>query len=394
MSEPHQVPHLVDRLQDHTSTIFTEMSALALQHGAVNLGQGAPDFSGPTEVLEAAVTAIRDGANQYAPGHGVRPLRQAIADHQLRRYGLTWDPDTEVTVTAGATEAIWSAITGLCEAGDEVIAFAPWYDSYAAVAAMSGARLVEVALRAPDRRVEADALRAAVTPRTRLLVVNSPHNPTGRVLDAAERQSIADIAVEHDLIVLTDEVYEHLTFDAATHVPLASLPGMRERTISVSSAGKTFSVTGWKVGWACAPAALTAVVRTPKQWSTFCNATPFQFAVAAGLALPDDWFDDYRADYALRRDRLCGGLETAGFDVVWPQGTYFALFDARQLGADDGLALCRQLPREGGVAAIPVRVFHHDAARDLPWLRLAFCKELSAIDEGVARLAAWRDTHA
>ncbi len=385
-------PQLTSRLQGHTRTIFTEMSARAMAAGAVNLGQGAPDFSGPEAVTEPAVEAIRDGRNQYAPGIGIAPLRHAIAEHQQRFWGLDWDPDTEVTVTAGATEGINAAIQGLCDVGDEVVALAPFYDSYPASAAMAGARLVPVPLTGDDLRLDGDRLRAAVTPRTRLLVVNSPHNPTGRVLDAEERRAVADVAVEHDLVVVTDEVYEHLTFDGHDHVPLATMPELRDRIVAIGSAGKTFSVTGWKVGWACAAPPLAEAVRAAKMWTTFSNGTPLQFGIAAGLALGDDWFDGYRKDYAQRRDVLCTELEAHGFEVRWPQGTYFALFDARQLGAgDDGLALCRRLPEEAGVAAIPTTVFFGDVPHDPWWLRLAFCKEHDAMREGVRRLAAFRD---
>ncbi|MFT5223818.1 MAG: N-succinyldiaminopimelate aminotransferase [Glaciecola sp.] len=384
--------HLAKRLQPYTSSIFTEMSTLAATHGAVNLGQGAPDFSGPTEVTETAVQAIRDGRNQYAPGNGIAPLRKAIADHQRDRYALDFDPHAEITVTAGATEAITAALQALCEQGDEVIAFAPFYDSYPASCAMAGAKLVPVALAGPDLRVDGEKLRAAVTPRTRLLIINSPHNPTGRVLDETERRAIVEVAVEHDLLVITDEVYEHLTFDDAVHVPLISMAGMRERTIQVSSAGKTFAVTGWKVGWVCASPELSEAVRSAKTWMTFSNGTPLQFGVAEGLRLGPDWFEGYREDYAHRRDVLCGGLEDAGFEVRRPQGTYFALFDGRQLGVDeDGLALCRRLPRDAGVAAIPTAVFYGDLDHEPWWLRLAFCKDVEAISEGIDRLAAFRD---
>ncbi len=387
-----RLPHLVSRLQGHTRSIFTEISQLAAASDAVNLGQGAPDFSGPEAVTEPAVEAIRAGRNQYAPGNGLPVLREAIAAHQKRWWGLDWDPATEVTVTAGATEAINVTIQALCEVGDEVIAFAPFYDSYPASAAMAGARLVPVGLSGEDLRVDGDRLRAAVTPRTRLLIVNSPHNPTGRVFDAQERRAIADVVVEHDLVLVADEVYEHLTFDDHAHVPLASMPELRDRTVQISSAGKTFSVTGWKIGWACASPDLTRALQSAKMWTTFSNGTPLQIGVAAGLSLDDSWFDGYRTDYAQRRNVLCGAVEAAGFEVRWPEGSYFALFDGRQLGAgDDGLALCRRLPSEAGVAAIPTTVFFGDVPHDPWWLRLAFCKDEDAMVEGVRRLAAFRD---
>lgn len=382
-------------MRPYTTTIFVEMSGLATTHGAVNLGQGAPDFSGPSEVTEAAVEAIREGRNQYSAFAGIAPLRKAIADHQRDRYGLTFDPDREITVMAGATEAINATIAALCDPGDEVIAFAPYYDSYPASCAMAGASLVAVPLTGDDMVVDGDRLRAAVTDRTRLVIVNSPHNPTGRVLSRDELQTIADVAIEHDLVVVTDEVYEHLTFDGAEHIPMATLEGMGERTVQISSAGKTFAVTGWKIGWVCAPPELTDAVRTTKMWMTFTNGTPLQYGVAAGLRLGDDWFDGYRKDYAERRAVLCDGLEAAGFAVRRPQGTYFALFDGRQLGAgEDGLALCRRLPQEAGVTAIPTTVFFGDQPHQTYWLRLAFCKEHDAMREGVARLAAFRDRSA
>lgn len=392
-------PELSARLQGHASTIFTEMTALATRHGAVNLGQGAPDFSGPQEVLDAAREAIADGRNQYAPGPGVRPLREAIAAHQQRVHGLTYDPDGEVCVTAGATEAITAAVLGLCDAGDEVVALAPTYDSYPAAVAMADARLRTVPLEA-DRgwTLDPERLRAAVTPRTRLLLLNTPHNPSGRVLTDDELELVAEVCRDNDVVAVTDEVYEHLWFDGHRHRTLASLPGMRERTVVVSSAGKTFSVTGWKVGWACGPPALVDAVHAAKQWLSFSNATPMQFAVAHALGMPDDWFHGYRADYARRRDVLLGALAEHGFEVEPPQGTYFATLDVRQLGEEDGLDTCRRLPEEAGVAAVPVQVFHPEAegrpATANPsrhWIRLAFCKDDAAMLEGVQRLAAFRD---
>ena len=400
MRRPH--PELSARLQDHTSTIFTEMTALAVEHGAVNLGQGAPDFSGPEEVLEVAVAAVRDGRNQYAPGPGVRPLREAVAEHQQRFRGLAYDPDTEVCVTAGATEAITAAVLGLCDPGDEVVALAPTYDSYPAACAMAGVRLRTVRLR-PETgwRFDPDELRATVTPRTRLLLVNSPHNPTGRVLDDDELAALAEVCRDNDVVAVTDEVYEHLWFDDARHRSLATLPGMRERTVVVSSGGKTFSVTGWKVGWACGPPPLRDAVLAAKQWLSFSNATPMQFAIAHALRMDDAWFAGYRADYARRRDVLLDACADHDLDVATPEGTYFATLDVTQLGAHDGLDLCRRLPPASGVAAIPLQVFHPDAPPatatrpppDAHWVRLAFCKDDDAMREGVARLAAHRDRH-
>jgi N-succinyldiaminopimelate aminotransferase len=386
------VPELTARLQGHTSTIFTEMTALAMRHGAVNLGQGSPDFSGPSEVLEVAVQAIRDGRNQYAPGRGVLPLREAIAAHQQRFHGLTYDPATELCVTAGATEALTAAIVGLCDVGDEVVAFAPTYDSYGAACAIAGAHLRTVVLRGDEGWTFDEAeLRAAVTPRTRLLLLNTPHNPSGRVFTHEELALIAEVCRENDVVAVTDEVYEHLWFDGARHRSLATLDGMRDRTVVISSAGKTFSVTGWKVGWACAPAPLLDAVLAAKQWLSFSNATPMQFAIAHALSMDDAWFDGYREEYAHRRSVLLGALAEHGFDVTPPQGTYFATLDVAQLGAEDGLALCRAMPAAAGVAAIPLQVFYEDPADGRRWVRLAFCKQEDAMREGVARLAAHRD---
>lgn len=386
---------LVERLHAHTSTIFTEMTALAMRHGAVNLGQGAPDFSGPEAITEVAVQAIRDGRNQYAPGPGIRPLRQAIADHQHRMHDLDWDPDTEVTVCAGATEGIAATILSLCSPGDEVVALAPFYDSYPAATALAGATFHAVALVAPTWDLDRDLLAATIGPRTRLLLVNTPHNPTGRVLSRADMEFLAELCQRHDVLVMTDEVYEHLVFDNHEHVPMAGIDGMRQRTISLSSAGKTFSVTGWKVGWATAPPSLTDAFRAAKMWLTFTNGTPFQFAIAEALQQPDAWFDGYRTDYTRRRQVLLDAATEHGIHVATPEGTYFALLDIAELGIDpeveDGLALCRRMPGDHGVAAIPTQVFHLDPSHGRRWIRLAFCKDDDAIREGIRRLAAVRE---
>lgn len=387
------------RLQDHTSTIFTEMTGLAVRHDAVNLGQGAPDFSGPDEVLEVATRSITEGRNQYAPGTGVRPLREAISEHQQRVHGLDYDPDTEVCVTAGATEAITAAIFGLCDSGDEVVAFAPTYDSYPAACAMAGVQLRTVELRAGDGwGFDPDELRRVVGPRTRLLLLNTPHNPTGRVFGDDELEVIAEVCRRHDLVAVTDEVYEHLWFGDARHRSLATLDGMRDRTVVVSSAGKTFSVTGWKVGWACAPEPLRDAVLAAKQWLSFSNATPMQYAVAHALRMDPAWFDGYREDYARRRDVLLDALADHDFTVVKPQGTYFVAFDVTQLGETDGLDTCRRMPEQSGVAAVPLQVFYPDSRTGdgsdtggSRWIRLAFCKDDDAMVEGAARLAAHRD---
>jgi N-succinyldiaminopimelate aminotransferase len=383
-------PLLNRRLDGMGTTIFAEMSALAVATGSINLGQGFPDTDGPREVTEAAVAAIRDGrGNQYPPGPGIPELRQAIAAHQQRFYGLAYDPDLEVLVTAGATEAIAAALLALLEPGDEVIAFEPFYDSYAACIAMAGATRVPLTLRAPTFRPDLDALAAKVTPRTRLLLINTPHNPTGMVLDRAELERIAAIAIEHDLLVVTDEVYEHLVFDAE-HVPIASLPGMRERTVTISSSGKTFSLTGWKVGWAVATPELIAAVRTAKQYLTYVSAGPFQYAIAEALALPDSFYESLRADLRAERDLLVAGLRDAGFEVYEPSGTYFITTDVIALGEKDGLEFCRELPRRCGVVAVPNVVFYDDVEAGQSQVRFAFCKKPEVLAEAAARLGRLR----
>jgi N-succinyldiaminopimelate aminotransferase len=378
-------PFLTTRLQPFGVTIFAEMSALAARTGAINLGQGFPDQDGPEVMVEAAVRAIRDGHNQYPPGAGTPELREAVASHQERFYGLVYDPDTEVLVTAGATEAITAAMLALCEPDDEVVVFEPFYDSYAPAIAMAGARHRVVPLRPPSWRLDLEEFAAAVTSRTRLVVLNSPHNPTGKVFSGEELAGIARVCVAADVLAVTDEVYEHLVFEGR-HVPLASLPGMAERTLTVSSAGKTFSFTGWKIGWVCGPAALVNAVRTAKQFMTYVNGAPFQPAVAVGLGLPDSFFTGVAADLAARRDRLCAGLEETGFAVFRPAGTYFAMTDVRGLGQEDGLAFCRRLPERCGVVAIPASALYDDDEAGRSLVRFAFCKRPEVIDEAVHRL--------
>ena len=368
------------------TTIFAEMSAMAVATGSVNLGQGFPDTDGPAVVAEAAAAAIMAGrGNQYPPGPGVPELRRAIAAHQQRFYGLDVNPDTEVLVTAGATEAIAAALLALTEPGDEVIAFEPYYDSYAACIALAGAVRVPVTLRPPDFRPDLDALRAAITPRTRLILLNTPHNPTGAVFSRAELTAIADLAVEHDLLVITDEVYEHMVFDGE-HVPIVTLPGMAGRTVTISSAGKTFAFTGWKIGWVTGSAELVTAVRTVKQFLTFVNGGPFQYAVAEGLALPDSYYAQLNGDLRARRDLLCDGLAEAGFAVYRPAGTYFVTTDISSLGETDGIAFCRSLPERAGVVAIPAAVFYDDAKAGESLVRFAFCKKPEVLEEALTRL--------
>lgn len=382
-------PHLNRRLAAFGTTIFAEMSALAVATGSINLGQGFPDTDGPEEIREAAVRALRDGrGNQYPPGPGVPELRTAIAAHQLRRYGLSYDPDTEVLVTAGATEAIAAALLALVEPGDEVVALEPYYDSYAACIAMAGGTRVPVTLRPHEGsfRLDLDELRAAVTDRTRLLLINTPHNPTGTVLTREELAAVAELAVERDLLVVTDEVYEHLVFDGAEHLPLATFPGMRERTVGIGSAGKTFSFTGWKVGWVTAAPELVAAVRAVKQFLTYVSSGPFQYAVAEALALPDSWFEEFRRGMLARREILAEGLTAAGFEVFRPAGTYFITTDIRPLGEKDGFAFCRALPERAGVVAVPNAVFYDDREAGAPFVRFAFCKREDVLREAAERL--------
>jgi len=380
-------PLLNSRLAGLGTTIFAEMSALAAATGSVNLGQGFPDTDGPPEIARAAADAIMQGrGNQYPPGPGVPELRQAITAHQQRFYGLDFDPDSEVLVTAGATEAVAAALLALVEPGDEVIAFEPYYDSYAACIAMAGGTRVPVTLRPPDFRPDLAALRSAITSRTRLILLNSPHNPTGSVFSRAELTGIAELACERDLLVVADEVYEHMVFDGE-HVPIGSLPGMRERTVSISSAGKTFSFTGWKIGWVTASAELVAAVRTVKQFLTYVSGGPFQYAIAEGLRMPDAYFAGIGADLRAKRDLLCAGLAEAGFTVYPPAATYFVSTDIRHLGAGDAVEFCRDLPHRAGVVAIPSAVFYDDAEAGRTQVRFAFCKQPAVLREALARLA-------
>jgi len=386
----------VSRLRGIPPTIFSEMSALAVATGSVNLGQGFPDVDGPAAVIERAAEALRSGANQYAPGPGVPELRAAVARHQERHYGLVLDPDTQVVATTGATEGIAAAMLGLVEPGDEVIVLEPYYDSYRAMIQMAGGVRRPVTLRSPDYRLDADELRAAVTPRTRLVLLNSPHNPTGTVLTRAELAAVAEVAIEHDLVVVTDEVYEHLTFGdepgVDPHCPIATLPGMFERTLTLSSIGKSYSLTGWKVGWATGPAHLVGALLAAKQWLTFTSGAPLQPAAAYALDKLGSWPRELAAELRIRRDLVCDRLaaldiDGARLDVRVPDGTYFAVTDIAALGWPDGDAFCRALPERAGVVAIPLRDFYDsDAGRHL--VRWTFCKQVDVLEEGLARLEA------
>jgi len=381
-------PFLVEHLRPFGTTIFAEMSALAVETGAINLGQGFPDTDGPDAVKQAAIDAIERGlGNQYPPGIGVPELRHAVAAHQQRFYGMTFDPDTEVLVTAGATEAIAAALLALCSPGDEVVTFEPYYDSYAACIAMAGATRRVVTLRPPDYAFDVAELRAAITSRTKLILLNSPHNPTGKVFTREELEVVAALAREHNLLVVTDEVYEHLVFDGE-HVPIATLPGMRDRTVTISSGGKTFSFTGWKIGWVCARPELVTAVKTAKQFLTYVSGGPFQYAIATGLQLPDAYYTGLAADMREKRDRLCEGLNDAGFEVFRPQGTYFVTTDISAFGEGDGLEFCRALPHRCGVVAVPSVVFYDDAEAGRSLVRFACCKRPEVLDEACTRLKA------
>ena len=386
-----QRPLLNRSLANLGTTIFAEMSELAVATSSVNLGQGFPDTDGPAEIAQAAADAIMSGrGNQYPPGAGIQPLREAIAAHQQRFYGLEVDPDREVLVTAGATEAIAAALLALVEPGDEVIAFEPYYDSYAACIAMAGGVRVPVTLTAPDFRPDLDALRAAITDRTRVILLNSPHNPTGSVFTRAELTTIAELACSHDLLVISDEVYEHMVF-TGEHVPVCTLPGMAERTATISSAAKTFSFTGWKIGWVTGSPPMVAAVRTVKQFLTFVSGGPFQYAIARALALPEEYYRSIAADLRVKRDLMCDGLASAGFEVYRPDGTYFITTSIKPFGEAGapratGLEFCRALPKTAGVVAIPMQVFYDHPEAGQFQVRFAFCKRKEVLTEAIARL--------
>jgi N-succinyldiaminopimelate aminotransferase len=383
---------LTSKLAGFGTTIFAEMSALAAATGAINLGQGFPDTDGPTEVLEAAIEAIRAGVNQYPPGQGMPVLREAIAEHQHRFYGLVHDADTEVLVTAGATEALAGALLGMLDDGDEVVLFEPMYDSYQACIAMAGGVTKPVVLTpGDDGRYVFDRERfvAACTSRTKLILLNTPHNPTGKVFTREELDFIAGVARERDILVVTDEVYEHLVFSGAEHVPMATLPGMAERTLTISSGGKTFNTTGWKIGWMCGPVPMVNAAKTAKQFLTYVNGAPFQPATAVGLRLPDSFFVELAADLEAKRDRLLPGLEAAGFVAYRPEATYFTTVDIRPVRPDgDGIAFCLELPEAIGIVAIPNQVFYANQEHGRHLVRFACCKRLDVIDAAVERLAS------
>ncbi len=392
-----RLPFLTSRLQGFGTTIFAEMSALAARTGALNLGQGFPDTDGPTAVSEAAIAAIRAGVNQYPPGPGIEDLRVAVAEHQARFWNLSFDPASEILVTAGATEALAATLLALCESGDEVVVFDPTYDSYAAGVALAGGRMRGVLLRPEEATTpgahtrfvfDPDELRRAFNPKTRLLLLNTPHNPTGKVFTTEELELIAELCQEHDVLAVTDEVYEHLVFDGHAHQPLATFPGMAERTLTVSSGGKTFSFTGWKIGWVCGPAPLVAAVRTAKQFLTFVNGAPFQPAIAVGLRLADEYFATFASDLQAKRDLLGSFLTEAGFEVLSPEGTYFATVDIRSVGAADTVDFCLSLPERAGVVAVPSSVFYQDPRDGRHLARFCFAKKDTVLTDAGHRLLA------
>ena len=390
-------PKTVERLRPYSVNVFAAMSALATEVGAVNLGQGFPDEDGPPAMLETARQAITDGINQYPPGPGIAPLRRAIAAQRKRRYRIDFDPDSEVLVTVGASEAIAAAVLGLVEPGSEILLIEPFFDTYSPVIAMAGSRRVAVSL-VPDGRgfaLDVDAVRSAITPRTRALILNSPHNPTGMVLSDDELRALAELAVEADLLVISDEVYEHLVFDTARHLPISSYPGMAERTVTISSAAKMFNCTGWKIGWACGPADLIAGVRAAKQYLSYVGGAPFQPAVAYALDNEDAWVESLRQSLHAKRDKLAAALSDIGFEVHESAGTFFLCADPRPLGFTDSTSFCAELPRRSGVAAIPMSAFcdpdptHVNAWNHL--VRFAFCKRDETLDEAIRRLETLRE---
>lgn len=377
---------LATRLQPFGTTVFAEMTQRALRFDAVNLGQGFPDTDGPAEMVEIAARGLREGLNQYAPARGLPVLREAVAEHQERFYGIPLDPQTQVLVTVGATEAIAASLIALVEPGEEVLMVEPYYDSYAACVAMAGGVLRTVPLRFPDLALDADALRAAVSDRTRVLLLNTPHNPTGKVFSREELEQVAQIAREHDLVVVSDEVYEHLVFDGLQHVPVATLPGMAERTLTISSVGKSFSFTGWKTGWVSGPAELVDAVAAVKQFLTFVGVTHVQPATAHGLRMPDEFFAGLARDLQARRDVLVEALTDVGVPVSPCQGTYFVIADFAPHGVTDAVDFCRRLPEEVGVVGVPVSVFVQDPAPVASLVRFAFCKQEQVLREAARRL--------
>ncbi|KAK7385217.1 hypothetical protein VNO78_30930 [Psophocarpus tetragonolobus] len=381
-SHPSQV---AKRLEKFKTTIFTQMSMLAAQHGAINLGQGFPNFDGPEFVKEAAIQAIRDGKNQYARGCGVPDLNLAIADRFKKDTGLVVDPEKEVTVTTGCTEAIAATMLGLINPGEEVILFAPYYDSYIATLSMAGAKVKSITLHPPDFSVPIEELKSTMSKDTRAILINTPHNPTGKMFTPEELKAIAALCIENDVLVFSDEVYDKLAFDM-DHVSIASLPGMFERTVTMNSLGKTFSLTGWKIGWAIAPSHLTWGVRQAHAFLTFASATPMQWAAAAALRAPDSYFVELKRDYRAKRDILVQGLKDVGFKVFPASGTYFVIVDHSPFGLENDVAFCEYLIKEVGVAAIPTSVFYFNPEDGKNLVRFTFCKDEETLRAAVERM--------
>ncbi|MGW2475133.1 aminotransferase class I/II-fold pyridoxal phosphate-dependent enzyme [Streptomyces sp. NPDC001665] len=381
-----------ERVSHLRTSIFTEMTLLAERTGSINLGQGVPELTSPPELLAAAARAVEEGRNQYPPATGLPELKQAIAGHRRATTGVDYRPEDEVLVTTGATEAVAAALLAFCDPGDEVLTFDPCYDAYPAGARMAGARVTTAALAVTDDgfALDPDALRAAIGPRTRVLLLNSPHNPTGKVFTTGELETLAAVCREHGLVVVTDEVYEHLVYDGGRHVSISSLPGMRERTLVVSSAGKSFNVTGWKIGWACGPAELVAAVASTKQFLTYASGTPFQSAVAAMLRAGTDWADGLRDDLQRNRDLLTLALRKAGLVAFPGEGGYFVQADVRPWGYEDGMRFCRELPARAGVVAVPTGAFYQSPTAPRWLARFSFCKSPDLLAEAADRLAAAR----
>ncbi|MGA0209330.1 MAG: pyridoxal phosphate-dependent aminotransferase [Candidatus Nanopelagicales bacterium] len=380
---------LVARMREHSTSVFAEMSDLARRTESINLGQGFPDTDGPAKVAEVARACIADGrGNQYPPATGVPELRHAISAHADRFYGLRIDPDTDVLVTTGASEAIQSALLAFVERGDEVLMFEPWFDIYGAGISLANGVRVGVPLTGENLRPDIDALKDAITPRTKVLLINTPHNPTGIVFTRSELVAIAQIAIDNDLLVISDEAYEHLWFDDHRHIPIATLPGMWERTITIGSGGKTFSFTGWKVGWAYGPAHLISAVKVVRQHLSFVSGGPFQYAIAHGLGMPDQYFEEFRHDLSAKRDLLTAGLSELGLGVLTSQGTYFLTTDVRPLGYEDGLSFCRDIAERARVVAIPHQLLCDDESFAAPYVRWAFCKRREVLDEALQRLSS------
>ncbi|MFI9238886.1 aminotransferase class I/II-fold pyridoxal phosphate-dependent enzyme [Streptomyces sp. NPDC053079] len=381
------------RVRGMGASVFTEMTELARRTGAVNLGQGVPELDSPAPLLRDVADAVLAGANQYPPAYGFAALREAVAAHQRRRYGLEYEPQGEVLVTTGATEALAAVLLGLCDPGDEVIAFDPCYDAYPAGARFAGAKLVPVPLAEGEGEgagfvLDVDALRAAVTGRTRVLLLNTPHNPTGKVFDAGELAAIAGLCREHDLTVVTDEVYEHLVYGDAVHRTIAALPGMRERTLTISSAGKTFNVTGWKIGWVCGPAHLVRAAASVKQFLTYATGTPYQEALARALGGVEEWATELRGILRRNRDLLSDGLARAGLRPYRADAGYFVQADIRAWGHEDGVRFCRELPLRAGVVAIPTSAFQLRPDAPSHLVRFSFCRREKSVVEAVEKLIA------